>query len=677
MRHRIPRNTRWLGVAFWLSVVLGVLTSTLFIAPTPALAIDYRLNVITSTFATRIGERLIINVATPTVADVQTMLVDARASAVVSLSTPIVRRQTVADIVAGDDFVPQATTSVRGPVFRAVDLNGRPAFQLTVATSATRRANTLQINDDGLRALRLTVTSATGLIAQITTFINVVSSRTYMTLPVSIVASIDAPPTLQPDGSVVIDDATREQLEDLRDMLTRKPPDRPIAVRVRPELLNGLASSTNPADQVLRSDLLAQLATNDVLVSTFRPTDVAAYAAAGLKAPFEAQLLRGESILDAVNGPALIARSVWLTNGVLDAASVDFLRGFGVTNVIAVGDAVARYGADLDPNRAYALRTDTKGLVLHLADTRYGTLLDAPIGTAYESATTIAAELIAQRYELANSQIGAAALGGRHVVVASASGVPPEPLIGSILIRHLRNSPQISLRRVGDFTPSLEGLARITPPIVPFIDVAAIQSRTTDALNAVNLVSDVLATNDGLTQRWIELVDVANDTTLTDARRSEYLDAILTQAGAVRNAVKLPTTSFTFGGRDSELRLALINSTPFELSLRLQITSPTGKMTFEPSEFDIVIAPNGQQEVTVNASARANGLIPIEMLLKSPGGTMLDVARVRVRVNAIAGLGRGVSAVFLVLLLVWWLIHTRRHHKQQNAKKHPALRSQS
>jgi hypothetical protein len=673
----MPRDARRPGVGVWLAVVLGVLTSTLLVAPTPALAIDYRLNVITSTFVTRIGERLVINVATPTVADVQTMLIDARTTAVVSLSTPIVRRQTVADIVAGADFIPQATTSVRGPVFRAVDLNGRSAFQLTVATSATRTANTLQVSDDGLRALRLTVTSATGLIAQITTFINVVSSRTYTTLPVSVVTSIDAPPTLQPDGSIVIDDATREQLKDLRDLLARKPPDRPIAVRVRPELLDGLARSTNPTDQVLRNELLAQLVTNDVLVSTFRPTDVAAYATAGLKAAFEAQLLRGESILDAANGPTLIARTIWLTNDALDAAAVDFLRDFGVTNVVAVGDAVARYGTDLDPNRAYALRTDTKGLVLHLADTRYGNLIDNPTGTAYESATAIAAEIIAQRYELANSQIGAAALSGRHVVVASASGVPPEPLIGSILIRHLRNSPQLSLRRVGDFTPSLEGLARITPPVVPLIDVAAIQSRTTDALNAVNLVTDVLATNEGLTQRWTELVDVANDTTLTDARRSEYLDVVLTQAGAVRNAVKLPTTSFTFGGRESELRLALTNSTPFEVSLRLQITSPTGKMTFVPTEFDIVIAPNGQQEVTVNASARANGLIPIEMLLQSPGGTILDVAQVRVRVNAIAGLGRGVSAVFAVLLLVWWLIHTRRHVKQRNTKKHPALRSQS
>jgi hypothetical protein len=677
MHHPASCVARRVGVGFWLPIVLGVLASTLFIAPTPALAIDYRLNIITSTFATRIGERLIINVATPTLTDVQTMLTDARTSGVVSLSTPIVRRQTVTDIVAGGDFVPQATTSVRGPVFRAVDLNGRPAFQLTVATSATRRPGTVQISDDGLRALRLTVTSATGLIAQITTFINVVSSRTYTTLPVSIVASIDAPPTLQPDGSVVIDDATREQLEDFRNLLARKPPDRPIAVRVRPELLNGLARSTNSADQVLLTELLAQLATNDVLVSTFRPTDVAAYAAVGLKAPFEAQLLRGESILDAANGPTLIERAVWLTNDALDSASIDFLRDFGVTNVIAVGDSVSRYGADIDPTRAYALRSPTKGLVLHLADARYSTLLDNPTGTAYESATAIAAELIAQRNELANSQIGAAALSGRHVVVASASGVPSEPLIGAILIRHLRNSPQVSLRRVGDFTPSLEGLARITPPVVPLVDVAAIQSRTADALNAVNLVTDVLVTNDGLTQRWIELVDVANDTTLTEARRNDYLDAVLTQAGAVRNAVKLPTTSFTFGGRDSELRLALTNTTPFKVSLRLQIASPTGKMTFVPSEFDIVIAPNGQQEVTVAASARTNGLIPLELVLQSPTGTILDVAQLRVRVNAIAGLGRGVSAVFLVLLLVWWLIHTRRHHKQHNTKKHPALRSQS
>lgn len=677
MRQRVPRNARQPSIAVWLAVVLGVLASTLLIAPRPALAIDYRLNVITSTFATRIGERLILNVATPTVADIQTMLLDARTTAVVSLSNPIVRRQAVVDIVAGGDFVPQATTSVRGPVFRAVDLNGRQAFQLTVATSAARRASTLQINDGGLRALRLTVTSATGLIAQTTTFINVVSSRSYATLPVSFVASIDAPPTLQPDGSVVIDDATREQLDDLRNLLTRKPPDRSIVIRVRPELLNGLARSTNPLDQVLLSELLAQLAKNDVLVSTFRPIDVASYAAAGLKAAFEAQLLRGESILETANGPTLMARELWLSNEVLDAPSIDFLRDFGVTNVIAVGDSVSRYGLDIDFSRPYSLRSADKGVVVHFADTRYSTLIDAPIGTAYESATAIAAELIAQRNELSDSQIGSTALAGRHVIIASAKGVPSEPLIGAIVIRHLRNSPQISLRGVGDFTPSLEGLARITPPVVPLIDVTAIQSRTTEALNAINLVTDVLVTNDGLTQRWIELVDVANDTTLTDARRNVYLDAVITQAGAVRNAVTLPTTSFTFGGRDSELRLALINTTPFEVSLRLQIASPTGKMTFVPSEFDIVIAPNGQQEVTVAASARTNGLIPLELVLESPNGTILDVAQLRVRVNAIAGLGRGVSAVFLVLLLVWWLIHARRHVKQRKTKTHPALRSQS
>ncbi|MFM8907105.1 MAG: hypothetical protein ACKOIZ_05740, partial [Actinomycetota bacterium] len=63
--------------------------------------------------------------------------------------------------------------------------------------------------------------------------------------------------------------------------------------------------------------------------------------------------------------------------------------------------------------------------------------------------------------------------------------------------------------------------------------------------------------------------------------------------------------------------------------------------------------------------------------LMSPSGAVLDVAEVRVRVNAIAGLGRGVSAVFLVLLVAWWGIHTRRQIKQKKAKEHPTLRSKS
>ena len=140
-------------------------------------------------------------------------------------------------------------------------------------------------------------------------------------------------------------------------------------------------------------------------------------------------------------------------------------------------------------------------------------------------------------------------------------------------------------------------------------------------------------------------------------------------------SVVLPASSFTFGSRDSSLRLGLSNSSDYELSVRLQFSSPTGKMTFTPAFVDAVLPANGQREVVVDASARSNGLIPVELVLMSKSGAVLDVAEVRIRVNAIAGLGRGVSAVFLVVLALWWFIHARRNAKKKMTKEHPALRS--
>ena len=234
-----------------------------------------------------------------------------------------------------------------------------------------------------------------------------------------------------------------------------------------------------------------------------------------------------------------------------------------------------------------------------------------------------------------------------------------------------------SLRPLDDLAASLEGLARIQPPTVETLDVLSIQSRTNAAISAVEALREVLATNDGVVDSWIETIDVANDTSITEQRRNEYLQTIVDQVESVRSGVVLPTSSFTFGSRDSSLRIGLSNTSNFELSLRLQFSSPTGKLTFSPAFVDVVLPANGQREVVVDASARSNGLIPVELVLMSRSGVVLDVSELRVRVNAIAGLGRGVSVVFLVVLGTWWVIHARRSTRKKKAKEHPALRSKS
>lgn len=666
------RDRRLVGA---IGVVVGIVVGSLALNASPGLAVDYRLELVTGSFTTRIGERVILTVATPRVEAIADALVDPAATAVVSVGGPLKSRDAVTAIVAGGDFEAESAVTLSGPIFRVASLNDQPVLQLSLPTSAVQRADALRLTRDGLRALRVTVTSPTGLIAQSTTFLNVVGTRTYAPLAVVFVADVDGAPALQPDGSIQLGDIERERMRDLRDLIYRKPPAVRIGVRLRPDLYDGLTRSDADGDPQLREDLTAKLPESDVLVATFRPTSVPSYAAASLKAQFEAQLLRGESVIDTLNGATLTSRTVWLTNEALDGASVDLLRGFGVTNVVVVGKAVSTYGTDIDASRPYAMRSLSNGVVVSLADQRYARLLDQPTGTAHESAVAIAAELVAQRDSIAASPVGAAALAARQVVLSSASGVPAEPLIATSLLRLLRNAPQVSLRSVTELPPSLEGLARIQPPTVPLLDVLSIQGRTNAALGGVEAVREVLATNGDVVDDWVEIIDVANDTSLTEQRRNEYLETVVTQVESVRQAVLLPSSSFTFGSRESSLRVGLSNTSAFQLSLRLQLSSPTGKMTFRPAFVDVVLPANGQREVVVEASARSNGLIPVELVLLSASGVVFDVAEVRIRVNAIAGLGRGVSAVFVVLLGVWWAIHARRRMKKKMTTEHPALRS--
>lgn len=668
-RRRGRRLVGAIGVA-----VVGVVGS-LAANVAPSLAVDYRLELVTGSFTTRIGERVILTVATPRVEAIADALVDPAATALVAVSTPLRSRDAVTAIMAEGDYEPESTVTLSGPVFRPAVVSDQPVLQLSLPTSVVQRDDALRLTREGLRALRVTVTSPTGLIAQSTTFLNVVGTRSYAPLDVVFVADVDGAPALQPDGSIQLGDVERERMRDLRDLIYRKPPAARIGVRLRPDLYDGLSRSSADGDQQLREDLAGKLPGSDVLVATFRPTSVPSYAAASLKAQFEAQLLRGESVIDTLNGPTLASRTVWLTNEALDGASVDLLRGLGVTNVVVVGRAVAAYGADIDASRPYALRSVSNGVVMSLADPRYARLLDQPTGTAHESAVAIAAEIVAQRDSIAASPVGAAALAARQVVLSSLSGVPAEPLIATTLLRLLRNAPQVSLRSVTELPPSLEGLARIEPPTVPLLDVLSIQGRTNAALGGVETVREVLATNGDIVDDWVEIIDVANDTSLTEQRRNEYLETVVAQVESVRKAVVLPSSSFTFGSRESSLRIGLSNTSRFELSVRLQLSSPTGKMAFRPASIDVVLPAEGQREVVVEASARSNGLIPVELVLTSNSGVVFDVAEVRIRVNAIAGLGRGVSAVFVVLLGVWWAIHARRRMKKKKTTQHPALRS--
>jgi hypothetical protein len=260
-------------------------------------------------------------------------------------------------------------------------------------------------------------------------------------------------------------------------------------------------------------------------------------------------------------------------------------------------------------------------------------------------------------------------------VLSSATGVPREPLIAALALRHLRSAPQIALIPITDLAPTLEGLPTISPPQVPLFDVTQIQASTNAARESITAIGDTLRDADEVVARWIELLDIANDTSLSAEQRQAYLGTVLNGVASVRNAVALPRNSYTFGSRESQLRIALTNTSEYPLTLQLRLASAANKMTFTPDVIDVQLAARGQRELFVDAVARSNGLLTVELVLTTPSGVVLDSETVRVRVNAIAGLGRGVSVVFVVLLALWWIIHLRRSHRKKKTQQHPALRS--
>lgn len=670
-----PRSRSATSLIARTAIVFCATIVAVVVAPARTYALDYRLEIVAGSFTMQAGERMILTVATPDVAEVETMLTDPATTAVIGVGEPIVTREGVGNIVAGGDVAAESQLRLTGPVFRRIVLNDQPAYQLNVPTSRITNVGALRIAQEGVRALRITVTGRGGLQAQTTTFLNVVSDRDYAPFSVYFIADVGGAPTLQPDGSTVVGATELERLRALRDLLFRKPPGVPIGVRVQPALIDGLARIGDDADRALLGDIARKLRDNDTLIGTFRPTDTSSYASAGLVPQFEAQVMRGETVVDSVNGSARTSRSPWLTETPLNAAAVGALSDLGITNVIAFGAAVDVLAAELDPSRPYALRADGKGLVLSIADPRYSTLLERPTGTAYQSAIAITAEILAQREELVRSPVGAVALVSRRLVLVAASGATPDPLVSSVVLRLLRRSPQVALRRTSELAPTLDGLAPVDPPEVPLVDVADITRRTGDAIVAVESVRDLLSTNDGLVDQWTEIVDVANDTTLSEAERARYLSTIGGNVEAARRAVRLPTSSFTFGSRESNLRISLSNTSAYAVSVQLRLTSPTGKVVFVPPNTDVVIPAGGQREIVVTAQARSNGLIPVTMVLTSPSGTVLDEAEVRIRVNALASLGRGVSALFLVVLGAWWVIHARRNIRRKAAEERPPLRS--
>ena len=572
---------------------------------------------------------------------------------------------------ATEEFV--ATDSVDLTI-REVTRRSDGQFEL-IALSTDIKSGTRRIEFDGpgIYPVRVEVVVDDISRAILTSFVNRFNpSRETRPMPINVVVALDAPITLQPDGTRLISQTTRTKLEKLIKLL--KLDSTRMTVQISPELIDGLSRSTDPDDQTLLVQFVAALGDAPLVMAPYVQVEPSAASANMQTDQFDALIKRGMATWQQVLPTARTISNLWLSRKPLDQNGLDLLVKSGVRSVLMLPASSVALGEFDNAARPYRLASNGVDVSLHLVDKSYVEQLSRPTDNAFSAATFLAAQILAQRNEI-ESEGGTPAL--RRVVLASRDGsVINEDLIHEMILILSRVPQQVALRTMANMSsPRLDAYKPILPK-VNTTNHAARNTKIAELREDLEKLRGTIATDAPVWNDWDERLLVMSSDSMTDAEREKFISATRDQLKTIRQSVTLQDgTTFTLGSRESTLRLDLQNSSDFSMTVQVRVAS--SKLRFKNEIASIQIPAKSSNELVVDVVALSNGLFPVEVRIFTADGQSQLGKKIEVsaRVNALAGLGQVVSGVGLLLLATWWVAHIRRKYRKKISKNHPVLRS--
>jgi hypothetical protein len=490
-------------------------------------------------------------------------------------------------------------------------------------------------------------------ISKLNTFVNFFSSSIETTrLPISIASTITTPLAYAPNGSIVISDATRTQLVDLAESLEGGAA--PLSVQVSPEILDGLAHSTQPVDIDLLARLQTAFANHDLLRAPFVPFDPSSALRTGRSNDFSQIRDLGDEIIELRNGAKNLSPNVWFSDVLIDEDGAGLLHDSNVHTVVLTPQAAAEIGKLDNYAKPYRISSD---VALRTTDPLYATTLasnpDNPVVAAY----FLAAELLAQRQEVVDS---GGVVSSNFVVLTTTTGAPIDAALLASLAVAIDRAPQLRLRALSTLPRANENATLVKVPRTKGVDVS-VAGKALDSLADEYASTWMMLPSDAPQHAaWTTSRMVMLDDRLSSDEFALYFNGFRNQLRTLRASVKVPRSlSFTLGERKSDLRLQLRNEAAVDLTVSIKITS--AKLQIPDEDRVVTVPANGAFDLVIPVVARASGRFPIEVVLFTPDGLVQAGQRVQLtaRVAAIAGLGLVVSGAAVLVLLAWWLSHWR------------------
>ena len=650
-------------------IVLGVTCSLLGVLPHQTSAanaavvapIDVRL--VAQNFNVLAGTQFRFTVGVPDAAVRNQLEQDTTTTLRITAFTPVITQEQVRSITAGVEPVGQIAVAD----LRLIQLARTETNNYTAFLSTTARTNSLRLTKDGVYPIQISFMQNGQPVSKLTTFVNFFNSAIETSrLPVAIASSVTTPLALAPNGSIVISDATRKQLADLAQSLEGGAA--PLSVQISPQILDGLARSTQPVDIDLLARLQTAFANHDLLRASFVPFNPSSAQRNSRVNDFQQLSKLGDQILELRNGEKNISPNVWFSNVLIDVDGAALLNTSNVHTVVLTPDAAEKIGTLDNYAKPYRISND---VALRTTDPVFAKTLSNNQINPVITACSLAAELLTQRQEVVDS---GGVVSSNFVILTTTSGAPINTALLAPLAVAIDRAPQLRLRALSSLPRANSEATLVDVPRSNGVDVSVAGKANDSLADEYASTSMMLPSDAPQHAAWTTSRLAMLDDRLSSGEFALYFKGFRNQLRLLRASVKVPESlSFTLGGRESDLRLQLRNDAAVDLTVSVEISS--AKLQF-PNEDRIVTVPaNGAIDLVIPVVARASGRFPIEVVLYTPDGLVQAGQRVQLtaRVAAIAGLGLVVSGAAALVLLAWWLSHWRTKRRELASKKHPAI----
>jgi hypothetical protein len=581
------------------------------------------------------------------------------------------KREDLLAIINGSLARPDDTVAI-SPLCCAADQPGQYNISIPLETIEVR-PDALSIPRTGLYPVTIAVQRDGRIISTVLTFIHRLPAADEGVTddgPMSVAMAIGTHSSVHLDskGTVSVDPsstvAEMTSLADTLDVLDAN--NIPATVRVAPAVLKGLQQ----LDPTLFSRLIASLQLHQVVAEPQWPIDASQAAAAGQDSLYTTWLRDGQDgLTDLGLGPAIISRSTILVDQPIGAQGATLRRNLGA-GLMAMSPQIydtlsgsIKVFSDYKGELIAAKLPNGTVFDVAVVDHAISDLLVHPLATTELTRIYAVAHLLALRQGI---EISGASLQRHAVLIATPDlGVPGPSVLGPItnLIAATPGLAAVTLDDIALRTDRLLIDGEERPVTLPATGGSALETRIFEQAtlnNEIDAVASMLPADSDRPQGWHDLADLLPTTALDDASADSLVASVRAELKKVRDAVQVPAAyTVNLPGRSSTVRVRFVNNSDVPLLVKVQLSSPSGKLVFNNAPQPVLLPPGTPVNVPINVQARSNGTSGVSLDVFTPNDARLaDTIPLKFRVNAL-GVGNVITVTLFLLVVLWWLEHMR------------------